>query len=379
MAPKAKVRKSDTRACALWLPESKTIIGGEALGLPKLIPNVRFRIHAPYYGKPYVAMVMCFPLGENLNTTIFNDHAEVAKDLTVTLYFYKGKFEIKSADKLSDELYVRITGEQNTGKNKMFHIHLHSPSGPAVVGYPSPCPSTIAEVDSIINKGEKIGTTETTLMHIINAHEFHFVFKDGGLAKKAVNNFEGDLADNPNNISFPYGVIHTWDEEKWSRFQYQIPREIQYPPIYKFSNINDLLICLVQSTVQDSWPVIQLCKEIREKVEFECRVIKRKDDDFRVAIKFPFDFKSGHENLIPRITKPERNVNVFRGLPPKQGDDNKFWPTVILETTHEFSKHNVDLVLQMQPHSKDGGSFGKDPRFHIYDSYESAFAEGNEI
>ena len=66
-------------------------------------------------------MVMRFPLGENLNTTVFNDHAKVAKDLAVTLCFYKGKFQIKSADKLSDELCVLVMGQQDTS-NELFNL-----------------------------------------------------------------------------------------------------------------------------------------------------------------------------------------------------------------------------------------------------------------
>lgn len=61
-------------------------------------------------------------LGENLNTTVFNDHAKVAKDLTVTLCFYKGKFQIKSADKLSDELCVLIMSQQDTSNNELFNL-----------------------------------------------------------------------------------------------------------------------------------------------------------------------------------------------------------------------------------------------------------------
>ena len=115
-------KKSGSHACALWLLESKTIIGGEALGLPRLIPNLNFRFHAPYYGEPYVSMVMRFPLVENLNTTLFNDHAEVARDLTATLYFYKEESQIKSADKLSDELYVLIMGQQDINNNELFNF-----------------------------------------------------------------------------------------------------------------------------------------------------------------------------------------------------------------------------------------------------------------
>ncbi|RBR25011.1 uncharacterized protein FIESC28_02281 [Fusarium coffeatum] len=115
-------KKADSRACALWLLKSKAIIGGEALGLPRLIPNLSIRFHAPYCGKLYVAMVMSLPLGEYLKTTVFNNHAEVAKDLTVTLCFYKRKFQIKSADKLSDELCVLIMGQQDTSNNELFNL-----------------------------------------------------------------------------------------------------------------------------------------------------------------------------------------------------------------------------------------------------------------
>lgn len=205
MAPK-KRNASNNRPCAIWVPKSQRVIGGEALGLSTIIPpKTSFRVSSPQYGKPHVAIVMHFPLGDNPNTTVFNDKGSVTDDFTVTLQFISGQFEVIRAQKLTDDVYHMIMGKEDASENVMYHVHLRSISGPRVVGFPNPCPTTNEYVDRIINRSSAIGLSEISLHELISEHDFHLVFKNSGIGPKAETGFQNDLVPSPTSLHFPYG------------------------------------------------------------------------------------------------------------------------------------------------------------------------------